>query len=272
MAKSGYLGYCSVLQRRCGPLGLPLLFFWREPWRMNHRCLEMQKILLSQPRHYEETPDIHTGHVQKVKQYSGVPSFVLVSVGIQYIATHWSMRSTPPMCWLYSFTENDLWILSMFFSYLQHPCPSKIWWGRSSAGRSHVDRWTVWTCDSDVSSTADSRTSPSSLIFELLLALQLQLCSLELVNSACASIINASLLQCLNEWNGTKEIVKKHLVTPRLYVITEGHDYIYSHSLSIDLTPPSWILVHCSHPFFHSPGFLRMYCLRDRWPLKGIIC
>lgn len=74
------------------------------------------------------------------------------------------------------------------------------------------------------------RTCPSSLLFELLFTFQVQLCSMESANSAHASAMDVFLFQCLKEWNGPEEIVKKFLVILLLYVITELHNYICTHS------------------------------------------
>ena len=59
---------------------------------------------------------------------------------------------------------------------------------------------------------------------------------MEPVVSACASAIDPLMWQCLKEWNGAKEIVEKHLVILLLYVVTEAHDYVSSHSQLTDLT------------------------------------
>ena len=67
---------------------------------------------------------------------------------------------------------------------------------------------------------------------------------MEPIVSACANAIDPLVLQCLKEWNGANEIVKKYLVILLLYVATEAHDYASSHSQLTDLTSaPSWTLI-----------------------------
>ena len=67
-------------------------------------------------------------------------------------------------------------------------------------------------CATELFTDADNRASSSSFCYELLFALQLQLRSMQPVDSACASVIDALLLQCLSEWNGGEEVVKEHVI------------------------------------------------------------
>ncbi|KAK5910683.1 hypothetical protein CgunFtcFv8_004923 [Champsocephalus gunnari] len=107
---------------------------------------------------------------------------------------------------------------------------------------------------------------------------------MEPVSSACTSATDALAFGFLKEWNGSKEVVKKHLVLCLLYVVTEAYYYICSHSQLTDLTTHSRTLIDfkpvmspedpaLTHTFTpQGLGFLGMYCLIDRRPLKGIIC
>ncbi|KAK5883052.1 hypothetical protein CesoFtcFv8_019422 [Champsocephalus esox] len=88
---------------------------------------------------------------------------------------------------------------------------------------------------------------------------------MEPVSSACTSATDALAFGFLKEWNGSKEVVKKHLVLCLLYVVTEAYYYICSHSQLTDLTTHSRTLIDfqtcnvsrgsCAHPHFYTPGF-----------------
>lgn len=54
----------------------------------------------------------------KNEKHSDIPPFGLAPIEIQYFETHWSMRSTPLICLLYSLTENVLGMFIIFFYFL----------------------------------------------------------------------------------------------------------------------------------------------------------
>lgn len=170
------------------------------------------------------------------------------------------------------------------FLFLAPPL-GQICWALANAGRDQVHHWTIQPrCDSDVFSIADNRASSYSFCFELFFTLQLQLCYLEPVNSLCSSAIDGLLLQCLNERNGKKEIVKKTLCD-YLSVCHHRDSWLRLQPFPFDwsdhyqLNPDTPQICTCiqmslSHPHFQTPGFgfFGMYCVRDKWPLKRINC
>lgn len=113
------------------------------------RCLELQKILCFISRHSIEMPGIHSCDIKEVKEHPDVPPFVSASVGIHCdILIHQIYSTHMLIVQLHREGLLDVEDLLLFLA----PSLCHIYWGQASAGRGHVNHWTIKpTCDSDVS-------------------------------------------------------------------------------------------------------------------------
>lgn len=86
-----------------------------------------------------EVPGIDNGNIQEVEEHSDVPLFVLASVGVCHTLIYEVHSTHVLIVQLYRIWPLDVEHPLFFFA----PSLGHIYWGLASAGRGHVDHWTI---------------------------------------------------------------------------------------------------------------------------------